>query len=615
MLFKIAGALIGVLVLVVIAAVIIGALMWRGVVPAPGPLAMLLGGAGREPEYSARFYPADTLLYGWLTLAPAAGEQQASMDAIWRRFNDYIAFSRRLGELKTDFTSETGIDFDAEIAPWLGPEIGAGVMEGNPVTEGNADSAEAGPEPWDNFRAAITIGVRDQDAAAAFLVKWRDYMAMETGADFTAGEYRGYDTWVDDSAYQAYALADQWLVYATDEATLQDILARIDNGGSDDSLARDADFMAARAALPSVRFNSGYADVHRVTDLLNETFADYYQDEIAAPGLGGLWPTPEWAAASGTWVERGILLEVVSPATTAGAALETPELDNPAELLPDNTLAFAAAGFDPDVDHWRTALAEYPLADVLPYPELLDEINAGLAEMMPDAGLALTDDATLADALDLGFDLALDFTGIDLENDFFGHLAGEAIVAVTEFDFEAIDESPEDNPVPATAMLSYRDGSKDDLQATMDDLAGLIEEYLFFFATLDTVNLNAGATATLFRIAETEYAPGYALHDGWLILGSSEEAIDAIVARQNGAGNALASDAEYRRAVGHLPAPRQALGYVSLQRIIAQVDAEDLEMEPDEYQALSESLGAVSFGAVSAGDYDRGALALTLFPE
>ena len=615
MLFKIAGALIGVLVIVVIAAVIIGALMWRGVVPAPGPLAMLLGGAGREPEYSARFYPADTLLYGWLTLAPAAGDQQASMDAIWQRFNDYIAFSRRLGELKTDFAVQTGIDFDAEIAPWLGPEIGAAVMEGNPVTEGNPDRAEAGPEPWNNFRAAITIGVRDQAAAAAFLVKWRDYMAMETGADFTPGAYRGYDTWVDDSAYQAYALADQWLVYATDEVTLQDILARIDNGGSDDSLARDADFMAARAALPAVRFNSGYADVRRVTDRLEETFADYYQDEIAAPGLGGLWPTPEWAAASGTWVERGILLEVVSPATTAGAALETPELGNPAELLPDNTLAFAAAGFDPDVDHWRTALAEYPLADVLPYPELLDEINAGLAEMMPDAGPALTDDSTLADALDLGFDLALDFTGIDLEKDFFGHLDGEAIVAVTEFDFEAIDENPEDNPVPATAMLSYRDGSKDGLQATMDELAGLIEEYLFFFAARDAADLGAGATATLFRIAETEYAPGYALHDGWLILGSSEEAMAAIVARQNGAGNALASDAEYRRAVGHLPAPRQALGYVNLQRIIAQLDAEDLEMEPDEYRALSESLGAISFGAVSAGDYDRGALALTLFPE
>ena len=614
MLFKIAGALIGVLVLVVIAAVIIGALMWRGVIPAPGPLAMLLGGAGREPEYSARFYPADTLLYGWLTLAPAAGDQQASMDAIWQRFNDYIAFSRRLGELKTDFAVQTGIDFDSEIAPWLGPEIGAGVLEGNPVTEGSPDRAEAGPEPWDNFRAAITIGVRDQDAAAAFLVKWRDYMAMDTGADFTAGAYRGYDTWVDDSAYQAYALADQWLVYATDEATLQDILVRIDDGGSDDSLARDADFMAARAALPPVRFNSGYADARRVTDLLNETFADYYGGG-PAPSIDWLRPSPEWAAASGTWVERGILLEVVSPATTAGAALETPELGNPAELLPDNTLAFAAAGFDPDVDHWRTALAEYPLADVLPYPELLDEINAGLAEMMPDAGLALTDDATLADALDLGFALALDFTGIDLEKDFFGHLAGEAIVAVTEFDFEAIDESPEDNPVPATAMLSYRDGSRDGLQATMDELAGLIEEYLFFFATLDTADLDAGATATLFRISETQYAPGYALHDGWLILGSSEEAIDAIVARQNGAGNALASDAEYRRAIGHLPAPRLALGYVNLQRIIAQLDAADLEMEPDEYRALSESLGAISFGAVSAGDYDRGALALTLFPE
>ena len=601
MLFKILGAIV---VLAIIAIAVAGVAMWRGLIPVPGPLLALLAGA-KEPEYSARFYPADTLAYGWLTLTPGGGQFNDMRD-IWQRLNEYPAFSDGLLEIYDNFAFETGIDFEDEVIPWIGPEIAGAVIAVDPGDDGAMpDDAEF----WQGFKAAVTIGVRDQDAAAAFLVKWRRYMEKETAADFTAGAYRGYDTWVDAGRYQAYALAGEWLVYATDEGTLQDILVRIDRGG--DSLADDANFRAARAALPERRFNSGYVDAKQLTDLAD----DFASATLGAMGMGSpVGPTPEWAATSGAWVERGIVLEVVSPATD-DFGFEVSSLDNPARLLPGDTLAFLAAAFDPDVDHWRTALAEYPLADVLPYPELRDEINAALAEITPE-GPGLADDATLADALDLGFGLAKDFTGLDLEAGFFDHLDGKAILAVSEFDFEGIDDDPANNPIPAVAMLSYRADGKDGLQDTMDEVTKLIDENLFFFAESDTADVGGDADATVFRITDTQYAPGYVLHDGYLTLGSTEAALATIVSRQKGEGAALRDSAEYLRATGQLPPrERQFLGYVNLQGIIGQLDADEMGMDADEYRILAEGFGVIAMGAVSDPDYYRGALALTLFPE
>ena len=379
-------------------------------------------------------------------------------------------------ETREEFEDETGIDFEAEVQPWIGPEVGAAVMVTGGIEWESIDEYDF-DELFEALAVGVTVGVRDEDAAADFLDKWLEYMAMESGADFRDGEYRGFDTWVDEGAYQAYALTGDWLVYATDRKTLHDILNRIGGGG--DSLADDANFMAAQAALPERRFSSAYLDYEQSIELVEDFTLGL---SPLAPGMPG--PTafadqaPEWVAGSTTWVERGIVTETVSP-TTAGFGLEVGELREPADLLPEDTLGFIAGAFDPNVDHWRVALAEYRLADVLPWPELLDEINAGLAEAAPEGDIMLGDDATLADALDAGLDSVAEITGIDLEGDFFDHLAGESMLAVREFDFDAVEDDPAANAVEAVMMLSYREEvGKDDLADTMGEVADLLEEYV-----------------------------------------------------------------------------------------------------------------------------------------
>ena len=96
------------------------------------------------------------------------------------------AFADLVDELKADLLDETGIDFDTELMPWIGPEISAALL--------GFDAERQEPV------AVAVIGVRDENAAAAFLAKWREYMAEQSSIEFGAGSHRGFDTWVADYA-------------------------------------------------------------------------------------------------------------------------------------------------------------------------------------------------------------------------------------------------------------------------------------------------------------------------------------------------------------------------------------------------------------------------------
>ena len=147
--WKILGA---VAALAIVAVVGVGLLMYFRLVPIPGPILALLVGV-KEPEYSARFYPPDTIAYGWMTLLPG-GEQSADMQDIWDRLNEYPGFQDFLEETKVEFQTETGIDFDEEVLSWVGPEVSGGVIDFDFDSE--------------RITAAVTVGVRDEDASPRF---------------------------------------------------------------------------------------------------------------------------------------------------------------------------------------------------------------------------------------------------------------------------------------------------------------------------------------------------------------------------------------------------------------------------------------------------------------
>ena len=377
--WKVFGAIVAVAVTAVVA---VGVLMYFRVIPIPGPILALLVGA-KEPEYSARFYPPDTIAYTWITLAPGSG-QLDDMQDIWVRINEFRDFRRFVDELQDDFEDETGIDFETELAPWIGPDASAAFIDYDARRE--------------EVIAAATISVRDADAARNFLDQWLDYMEDTEGADFDTDSYKNFRLWVDEGGYQVYGLSKDLLVFATTESGFREVADAI-LGDADRSLADTEKFQAARAALPQRRFASAFLDYQEALNLAE----DLAIDEFGFTGVGQFdKQEPEWIAASAAWHDRAIAIETVMP-----IGIEQPlaftNLSDPSDRLQYDTLAFVAQTFDPDVDHWRQAMSDYRITDFLT-SEMVREINQGIDELNHDVDILnlpdLDENSTLADVLD-----------------------------------------------------------------------------------------------------------------------------------------------------------------------------------------------------------------------
>ncbi len=550
-----------------------------------------------EPEASAEYYPPNVLAYSWMTLNPGNGQRDHMLD-MFRRFEEMSGFEDATDDAMDELESETGINFEDDVMTWIGFDMSAALMD----FDIDDETVEFG----------ATIAVRDGQAAGDFLDDWLDYMEESSDADFDRDSEGDFTIWEDESAYQVYALSDDLLVFATTRSALDDMLERV-VGDSNRTLAADERFQQARAAMPDRRFASMYLDVEEVTDAVADSLG-YFTGFSATDPLD-VCPalstgTPDWIAGSAGWVARGVVLDLISPSMGGGWQLDAPELADAATLLPDDTLGFFSVSFDPVLDHYRENLRGCTLL------ELMEGLSGGTdgigEEMIDDLGLGLDADSTLADVLDAGLDMVEDQMGIDLESDLLDHLSGQFIVSVGDFDFQAVMDAPEENSVDAVVILSYRDGREEALGDSLDDLADELEWSLG--VGLDRVDVGADRDARIFPIEGTGYAPGYALHDGYLMFVTTEEALKAVIARQNGEGDNLSSQAEYIRAIGLLPESGRAQAYVALNRIVDGIDWLEAGMTRDEYELLS-ALGAVAMSAGADGSFDRFTLALTLFPE
>ena len=610
---KVVGAIAA---MVLVAGIIVAIGMWRGLIPVPSVLLPLLMG-GREREHTARYYPPDTLAYFWVTLAPGSGQLQEMQD-IWERLDDSRAFRDLVDLTQEEFEEETGIDFETGVMSWIGPEFAVGLLE-----------ADWKREEW---VVAGMVGVRDGDSADAFFRDWLDYMENEHYTEFHDETYEDFDIVVSEDGSQAYALTDDWLVFATSERGLEDVLVRL-SGDEEDSLASNEDFVEARSQLTERRFSSVYFSLVEAEDVLEDVWDETFEHR------GGRWTGPNgtnWVAAAVGMADAGVVMEVTAP-VGIDYPLELADLDDPSILLSDDTLGFVAMTFDPDVDHWRGAMRRYEIGDFLA-PEEIDDLNEIVKAVTHEFGslgaVRLDEDDGLDVLLDLGLSATAGMTGIDLEDDLLDYLGGEVIVAVGDLDFDGLPERLDGSGVDAVVMVSYRDGRKDDLADTIDDAVKRFAE----FAKMDTDTRDVGADdrAVVFDLedligGDIDYRPGYVFHEGYLTLGNTERALEGVVERQNGDADGLSEDAEYQRASRLLPDKRQFIGYLDLHQIIRQLDGDDLDLSRDQHRVLEESIGVLAMSSYSphcvessepfecelpaGADVSRYTVVLTLFPE
>ncbi len=343
--------------------------------------------------------------------------------------------------------------------------------------------------------------------------------------------------------------------------------------------------------------------------------SNFYSDDIYdLTSLADSTDIPDWAAISMQWIDRGIVVEALMP-NTEGYATGLQSLDNPAEMVSEETIGLLAATFDPDLDNWRDQLEEYGSDDEdLSYfvEELYGEMYLEV-ERQSDRPPRKRESPNMADVLDLSLVLAESYSGVDLERDLMDYLGGKLILGVEELDLARIQERPADETVNVVAMVSYIQEEEDSFADTLEDLTDLLEDEIN--VDIDSEDVGAENDARIiepgFPGIETEYAPGYVLHDGFLILGTTEEALENAVGAQTSDQTDLASLGEYQRAVATLPGDKQFLFWMSLQHIVSQLDPDDFDMTEDEFEAMEVSVGSIAASANADAEQIRTSLSIT----
>ena len=530
--------------------------------------------AAAKAEASAAYYPDDAVAYAWLTLDPP-GDQHSDMVSLLGRFSGLVEI-RDMLDVGDEMPGAAFEDIFGEIGAWIGTEVSVAVF----------DLGEGRP----GLAAAVEVG--DQDAAGEFLASWIEHREEKTSKPFERFTVDQGEIWLGDGngwmEEQVYALADDLMVFATDWGLLRNVLDHVD-GEQGSTLATSAKFQEARSAAPDRRFASVYVDYGRMTELMGgrPDIGVCSGDRFAAPG---------WLMASAGWVDRGMVVELVTPDVTSWWTDTSAHAT--AEVVPADSLGFVSIGFDPDIDSWREVLDECDIAALLPDGELF-------GRSLADDVSTLDEGATLADTLDLVLGVVEGGVGLDLEEDLFDHLGGQLVVAVHGWDRE-------DSFTEGVAALSYRPLSGHELTETLDDVAAGIPS--FMGTVLEQVDVGAANPATVIE-GGRPFSFGYVLHDGFLTLGTSVEALEATVEVQGGKRDRLADTDEYRRTVGHISYDPHLLAYVDIERTIDSIEPSGIGVDADLYEVLSEGLSAIAIGVGTDRDYSRATLVLSLFPQ
>ena len=300
---------------------------------------------GAPLEGAARYYPADTVVFAWVNLYPESG-QRAHMNDLLDRLNEIPAFREEWDRILDNFRTEYGLDLEADLVTWIGPELSFGLIRG-------ADG--------DDWSFAFTAQVRDRAAAEHFVTRWE-----------------GFDDLHLD-------LSDDLLVAAVDPPTLARMLEQIAAGRAT-SLAADPDFLAARTSSPGPRTGSVYVALRELVDLGADAATATGREilpvpDTAGPDLDELMP--DWLWVTTSWADRALVSQIVAPLPPNRAAWPSaPSAAEWASLWPQGTLLIYAASFDPRLDYLSDFYSD----------EQLQELDELLAEASESLGLDLRED-------------------------------------------------------------------------------------------------------------------------------------------------------------------------------------------------------------------------------
>jgi hypothetical protein len=194
-----------------------------------------------QPDRAARAVPEGTAFYVTAYLQPSTGQKLNLAELMSRvpGFTDRDALDQKIHEITARFLREAGIDYEADVRPWLGNQIALSVR----------------PDGVDPERASVllVIDVRDRPAAEQAL----DRLAV--GMELTARDetHEGVALSVADGA--SWALLDDVLLVGS---SAEAVRAGLDaDAGRTSSLADSSAFRRAMDQVAADHLAAVYADL------------------------------------------------------------------------------------------------------------------------------------------------------------------------------------------------------------------------------------------------------------------------------------------------------------------------------------------------------------------
>ena len=498
----------------------------------------------QPPEETARFLPEETSLYVSVNLRPGVDQLMKAREVL-ALFRENPRFEEKLDELYGEIETETGIDVEEDLFPWLGPEIALAI----PTFEGIAGEMEL----------VAFIGTTDTAAAESFLRK----LLAVAGTDYEETNARGHLTFVVDpsSDYSPHiAVTDDYIVVATGAGTLESTLDRMDSGKNRDrpSLFNNPGFQEAREAAESPRFGIIYVAPAGI--------ARFGEDivEGLAGGLGGFDDQlPDFIVASVTFIDRGIRVSTSFdyPAQDQLFVSTSANSLGSAGLAPEDTLALVS--FVGARDAWESFRDEDADLLDLSLDEVVDEIEAEI--------------------------------GIDIERDIFGWMAGELAFAMllpsgVPFTMDEIHANLyvefDDRAEALSGMARIRDALE----------GGGLESRAVDFEGFDGVVIELGDGDGLPNLT-----PGYVVLDDYVVIGTTLTSLRQAVDAERGDTPSLRESPVFGRAMEAAGNSTDFLLYGNVRRIVRealdQLDETELEEYRDAAEPFVEPLEAFHLGA------------------
>ena len=535
-------------------------------------LLLLLRELSRPGEATAQFIPSSALVYSSVNLRPGMGQIDKAIEVgDLLRSDDFLDEE---DDLLDEVEEETGIHPLDDVTTWLGTDATFAILD--------VDADE------DKIEWVAMVQVSDWEGALDFVYKLLDYLEDELWTEFDEDEIGDAYAWVADDEDVVIGLTADYLLLADSEDTLEDILDNMDSPPAR-SLADDEQFVAARQALPEGRVMFTYAQLEDHMDEL-EDFVDPWGDaETAWNWAAG--NTPEYMAASLSFIDRGVRLDFVSEPASSSLSIDSVSEQLSADVVPDDTLLLLSyAGVTDLWDEMRDALEESdPWAD-----GNLDELLEDLEEE----------------------------TGVDLEGDVIESLTGEVSLAVMPGDVRiaADDLDPDDVELEGVLNVLLLANLEDhrDVENALESLTDWIEDEGYDVDS-DSIGEYDAVTLSLDQFDEEvieDYEVGYVITGSWLALGSSEDSLESFHDAAENERDSLSSADKYTDLLDMAPVPLHLLAYADVAGIVEMVvdglDDDSLEDYEDYVQPFVENLNAFMVAGSLTGERWHFTVAMTL---